>query len=75
MEYSADRQAIISASEDGTVFVQSLKEISNGIDMNLNLALLGSTGGEQTGKPKKKNQLVNKCKVHINMNSLSLVYR
>jgi len=60
LEYSADRQSVISCGADGSIFVQSIKEMCNGVDMNL------AIGGQEPKK--KKNQLLNKCKVHVNMN-------
>lgn len=43
LELSADKQSIISCSEDGTLFIQSIKEMCNGIDMNLNISLLATS--------------------------------
>jgi WD40 repeat protein len=44
---SADRQSIVSAAEDGTIFVQSIKEMCNGIDMNLNVTLMATSSSVQ----------------------------
>lgn len=69
--------SLISTSEDGTVFIQSIKEISNGFDLNLNLSLLGGGANAllQEERKKRNQQMLNKSKVHLNMNSLSLVFR
>ena len=49
----------------------------NGYDMSLSLQLLSSaaTQSVEVANRKKKQQLMSKCKVHMNMNQLSLVWR
>lgn len=43
LSLSADKQSLVSASEDGTLYVLSIKEMCNGIDMNLNVSLLAAS--------------------------------
>jgi WD40 repeat protein len=43
LSLSADKQSLVSASEDGTIYVHSIKEMCNGIDMNLNVSLLATS--------------------------------
>lgn len=47
LQLSADKHSLISSSEDGSVFISSIKEMCNGIDMNLNFNLLGASSTQQ----------------------------
>ena len=47
LSLSADKQSLVSCSEDGTVYISSIKEICNGIDMNLNVSLLAVSTSQQ----------------------------
>ena len=75
---SSDRQSLLSTSEDGTLFVLSIREMCNGFDLNVGLTNTTAAATAQQSDlqaKKRKNQLLNKCKVHLNMNQLSLVVR
>mmetsp|Transcript_12726 Transcript_12726/g.12577 ORF Transcript_12726/g.12577 Transcript_12726/m.12577 type:complete len:309 (-) Transcript_12726:1464-2390(-) len=43
LQLSSDKQSLISSSDDGSIFIQSIKEMCNGIDMNLNVSLLATS--------------------------------
>jgi hypothetical protein len=42
LSLSADRTSIVSCSEDGSVFIVGIKEMVNGIDMNLNVNMMAA---------------------------------
>lgn len=42
LQLSADKRSLISSSEDGSIFITNIKEMCNGIDMDLNFNLLGA---------------------------------
>jgi len=71
LQLSADKQSLVSCSEDGTIFIQSIKEMCNGVDMNLNVSLIAASSSaehQEILQKKKKQQMLNKCKAHLNMN-------
>lgn len=43
LSLSADKQNLVSAAEDGTIYIQSIKEMCNGVDMNLNVSLIAAS--------------------------------
>jgi WD40 repeat protein len=66
---SADKKYLMTASEDGSIYMLTAKEIYNGVDLSMNSSF---AGGMQV---KKKKQQSHKSKVNINTNQLSLVFR
>ena len=71
LEVTYDKRFLISTSEDGSVFFLKIYEFYNGVDFNSNISNI------QTADPLKKRQYYQsqKCKVHLHMNSLSLVFK
>lgn len=70
IEVTYDAQTLITCAEDGTIFFCQLKEFYNGVEFKLNSATI------QHANPIKKKQYYQsqKCKVHLQMNDLSLVF-
>ena len=71
IEISYDKRFIVSSSDDGSIFFSKVREFSNGIDFNTNVSNI------QNADPLKKRQYYQsqKWKVHLHMNSLSLVFK
>ena len=47
MSISSDQQNLVTCSEDGSIFQSSIKEICNGVDMSLNITLIGNSQQNQ----------------------------
>lgn len=47
LSLSADKQSLVSSAEDGSIFISSIKEMCNKIDMNLNVSLLATSQSQQ----------------------------
>lgn len=46
LQISADKQSLISSADDGSFYISSIKEMCNGVDMNLNVSLLGASNSQ-----------------------------
>ena len=70
LEMTHDAKCLVSSSDDGTIFFNKIKEYFNGIEFHANSTNI------QNADPIKKKQYyqAQKCKVHLNMNDLSLVF-
>ena len=80
LEISYDNKYLISSSEDGSIFFNSIYrklpnltslEYTNGVDFHSNIANI------QEAHPLQKRQYyqAQKCKVHLHMNNLSIVFK
>ncbi|CAI2386786.1 unnamed protein product [Moneuplotes crassus] len=71
LEISHDHKFLISSSEDGSIFFNKIYQYTNGVDFESNIANI------QDAHPLQKRQYyqAQKCKVHLHMNNLSLVFK